>query len=30
MRIAYLGTSPFAAGLLQRLVDAGRAPELVV
>jgi methionyl-tRNA formyltransferase len=30
VRIAYLGTSPFAAGLLQRLVDAGRAPELVV
>jgi methionyl-tRNA formyltransferase len=30
VRIAYLGTSPFAAGLLERLVVAGRAPELVV
>jgi methionyl-tRNA formyltransferase len=30
VRLAYLGTSPFAAGLLTRLVDAGRAPELVV
>jgi methionyl-tRNA formyltransferase len=30
VRIAYLGTSPFAAGLLERLAAAGRAPELVV
>ena len=30
MRIAYLGTSDFAADLLRRLVEAGRAPELVV
>jgi methionyl-tRNA formyltransferase len=30
VRIAYLGTSAFAAGLLSRLVSAGRAPELVV
>jgi methionyl-tRNA formyltransferase len=30
VRIAYLGTSDFAAALLRQLVDAGRAPELVV
>jgi len=30
VRIAYLGTSDFAADLLRRLVDADRAPELVV
>jgi methionyl-tRNA formyltransferase len=30
VRLAYLGTSDFAADLLRRLVDAGRAPELVV
>jgi methionyl-tRNA formyltransferase len=30
VRIAYLGTSEFAAALLQRLAAAGRAPELVV
>ncbi len=30
MRIAYLGTSGFAAGLLERLAAAGRAPALVV
>jgi methionyl-tRNA formyltransferase len=30
VRLAYLGTSDFAADLLRRLVEAGRAPELVV
>ncbi len=30
MRIAYLGSSPFAAALLERLAAAGRVPELVV
>ncbi len=30
MRIAYLGTSPFAAAVLEGLVEGGRAPELVV
>jgi methionyl-tRNA formyltransferase len=30
VRIAYLGTSAFAAGVLERMVAAGRAPELVV
>lgn len=30
MRLAYLGTSAFAAGVLRRLTEAGRAPELVV
>jgi methionyl-tRNA formyltransferase len=30
VRLAYLGTSDFAAALLRQLVDAGRAPELVV
>ncbi|HEU4656478.1 MAG TPA: methionyl-tRNA formyltransferase [Capillimicrobium sp.] len=30
MRIAYLGTSAFAAGVLERLAAAGRPPELVV
>jgi methionyl-tRNA formyltransferase len=30
VRIAYLGTSPFAAGVLSRLAADGRAPELVV
>jgi methionyl-tRNA formyltransferase len=30
VRLAYLGTSDFAADLLRRLVDAGRVPELVV
>jgi methionyl-tRNA formyltransferase len=30
VRLAYLGTSDFAADLLRRLVDAGRAPEIVV
>jgi methionyl-tRNA formyltransferase len=30
VRLAYLGTSDFAADLLRRLVDAGRAPGLVV
>jgi len=30
VRLAYLGTSEFAAGVLRRLADAGAAPELVV
>jgi methionyl-tRNA formyltransferase len=30
VRLAYLGTSDFAAALLRRLTDAGRAPQLVV
>ena len=30
MRTVYLGTAPFAAGLLRRLAEAGTVPELVI